>query len=77
MVMCINKVTDLPIYSYKNKLGGWNVVKNKDIRLPEKDGKIDFSFMENFISAIKKLAIKDVVKYSDAKISAIKQVVQE
>lgn len=23
MVMCINKVTDLPIYSYKNKLGGW------------------------------------------------------
>lgn len=29
MVMCINKVTDLPIYSYKNKLGGWNVVKDK------------------------------------------------
>ncbi len=27
MVMCINKFTDLPIYSYKNKLGGWNVVK--------------------------------------------------
>lgn len=43
MVMCINKVTDLPIYSYKNKLGGWNVVKNKNIRLPEKDGKIDFA----------------------------------
>ena len=42
MVMCINKVTDLPIYSYKNKLGGWNVVKGKYIRLPEKDGKIDF-----------------------------------
>lgn len=77
MVMCINKVTDLPIYSYKNKLGGWNVVKSKDIRLPEKDGKIDFAFMETFISAIKKLAIKDVVKYSDAKISATKQVVQE
>ena len=77
MVMCINKVTDLPIYSYKNKLGGWNVVKNKDIRLPEKDGKIDFAFMEAFISAIKKLAIKDVVKYSDAKISATKHVVRE
>jgi len=28
MVMCINKVTDLPIYSYKNKLGGWNIVKD-------------------------------------------------
>lgn len=33
-VSCINKVTDLPIYSYKNKLGGWNVVKNKLIQLP-------------------------------------------
>ena len=77
MVMCINKVTDLPIYSYKNKLGGWNVVKHKEIRLPEKDGKIDFAFMDTFISAIKKLAIKDVVKYSDAKIKATKEIVQK
>ena len=75
MVMCINKVTDLPIYSYKNKLGGWNVVKGKYIRLPEKDGKIDFAFMETFISAIKKIAIKDVVLYSDKKIAATKKVV--
>ena len=75
MVMCINKITDLPIYSYKNKLGGWNVVKGKYIRLPEKDGKIDFAFMETFISAIKKLAIKDVVLYSDQKIKATKSVV--
>lgn len=75
MVMCINKVTDLPIYSYKNKLGGWNVVKNKDIKLPEKDGKIDFALMETFISAIKKLAIKEVVLYSDRKITATKELV--
>lgn len=75
MVTCINKVTDLPIYSYKNKLGGWNVVKHKDIRLPEKNGKIDFAFMEAFISAMKKIAIKDVVEYSDAKINATKTVV--
>lgn len=75
MVMCINKVTDLPIYSYKNKLGGWNVVKHKDIRLPEKNGKIDFAFMEAFISAMKKIAIKDVADYSDAKINATKKVV--
>ena len=73
--MCINKVTDLPIYSYKNKLGGWNVVKEKYIRLPKKDGKIDFAFMETFISAIKKIAIKDVVLYSDQKIKATKSVV--
>lgn len=77
MVMCINKVTDLPIYSYKNKLGGWNVVKNKEIRVPEKDGKIDFELMEYFISAIKKIAIKDVVLYTDKKISATKSVVQK
>lgn len=75
MVMCINKVTDLPIYSYKNKLGGWNVVKHKDIRLPEKNGEIDFAFMEAFISAMKKIAIKDVVDYSDAKINATKEIV--
>ena len=74
MVMCINKITDLPIYSYKNKLGGWNVVKGKYIRLPEKDGKIDFAFMETFISAIKKLAIKDVALYSDQKIKTTKSV---
>lgn len=77
MVMCINKVTDLPIYSYKNKLGGWNVVKNKDIKLPEKDGKIDFAFMETFISAVKKLAIKEVVIYSDRKIAATKEVISK
>ena len=75
MVMCINKVTDLPIYSYKNKLGGWNVVKEKYIRLPEKDGKIDLAFMGTFISAVKKLAIKEVVLYSDQKIAATKKAV--
>ena len=63
MVMCINKVTDLPIYSYKNKLGGWNVVRNKKILLPVKSGKIDFEYMEKYITAIKKMVIKDVVEY--------------
>lgn len=77
MAMCINKVTDLPIYSYKNKLGGWNVVKTKEIRLPEKNGKIDFAFMDTFISAIKKLAIKEVVLYSDRKIAATKELVSK
>lgn len=75
MVMCINKVTDLPIYSYKNKLGGWNVVKNKNIQLPTKYGKIDFEFMDRFISAIQKLSIKDVVLYTERKIKMTKYVV--
>ena len=52
MVMCINKITDLPIYSYKNKLGGWNVVKNKPIMLPVKIEKIDFKFMDDFIAEL-------------------------
>lgn len=40
MVMCINKVTDLPIYSYKNKLGGWNVVKPKTSDCPKRMAKL-------------------------------------
>ncbi len=76
MVMCINKVTDLPIYSYKNKLGGWNVVKDKYILLPKTNGKIDLDFMNDFISAIIKIAIKDVVMYADRKIKATKDVVE-
>ena len=70
MVTCINKVTDLPIYSHKNKLGGWNVVKNKPILLPYANGEIDFNFMYTLISAIQKLTIKDVVHYSDQKLPA-------
>ena len=68
MVMCINKITDLPKYSYKTKLGGWNVVQKKYISLPVRDGKIDFEFMNTFIHAISKLNIKDVVRYADNKL---------
>lgn len=68
MVMCINKVTDLPIYSYKNKLGGWNVVKEKIIALPKRDGNINFEFIELFMSALKKLAIQNVVKYVNSRL---------
>ena len=75
-VSCINKVTDLPIYSYKNKLGGWNVVKNKLIQLPiDSSNKIDFEYMKVFTQAIKKLVIKDVVLYADEKIGATRQVI--
>lgn len=69
-VQCINKVTDLSIYSYKNKLGGWNVVKNKCIQLPIKNDKPDYKTMETFISAIKKLVIQDVIMYINNKIES-------
>lgn len=67
-VQCINKVTDLPIYSYKNKLGGWNVVKDKYIQLPIKNGEPDYTIMDLLVSAVKKLIIKDLVIYTDSKI---------
>lgn len=77
LVSCINKVTDLPIYSYKNKIGGWNVVKNKYIKLPvDSNGEIDFNYMENLTQAIKKLVIKDVVIYSDKKSKVTKDVLK-
>ncbi len=67
-VPCINKVTNLSIYSYKNKLGGWNVVQNKNIALPIKNNQPDYETMEILISAIKKLVIKDVVLYANEKL---------
>lgn len=77
-VPSINKVTDLPIYSYKNKLGGWNVVKDKLIKLPvNEQGKIHFDYMATLVQAIRKLAIKDVVLYADKQIEATKEVVQK
>ncbi|MDE3934330.1 hypothetical protein NUQ34_10345 [Glaesserella parasuis] len=68
-------MTDLKIYSYKNKLGGWNVVQNKYINYPIKNGEMDYGFMETLISAVQKLVIKDVVRYADIKIAATKQVI--
>lgn len=76
MVMCINKFTDLPIYSYKNKLGSWNVVKNMYVLLPIRENRIDFNFMELFINAIKKLTLKNVAEYSDNRINATKEVIK-
>ena len=48
-----------------------------DIMLPEKDGEPDYAYMAILVSAIQKLVIKDVVKYSDAKVEATKQVVRQ
>lgn len=70
-VQCINKVTDLPIYSYKNKLGGWNVVKDKYIQLPIKNGKPDYKIMEALISALQKQTIKNVVLYTEKRLKLI------
>lgn len=77
MVLCINKITDLPIYSYKNKLGGWNIVKDKYIQLPLRNGNIDLNYMELLIQSLKKIMIKDVVEYANKKIAKTKEEVEE
>lgn len=77
LVSSINQVTDLPIYSYKNKLGGWTVVKDKRISLPTLKGEIDYALMETLISAIQKMVIKDVVLYADREIEETKQVIEK
>lgn len=62
-------------YSYGKKLRSSQSLDSK-MKLPTKDGKIDFEFMETLISAIQKLVIKDVVKWADRKIELTKQVTQ-
>ncbi len=62
-VLCINKVTDLPVYSYKNKLGGWNVVQNKYIKLPVKNGSIDYDFMDSFIAELEAERLAELEAY--------------
>lgn len=68
-MQCINKVTDLPIYSYKKKLGRWDVVKEKYIQLIVKNGELDYETMEAFISALLKQVIKNVVLYTENKLA--------
>ena len=40
-----------------------------------KCGEPDYAAMQDFISAVQKLVIKDVVEYADKKIAATKEVV--
>ncbi|MCD8314108.1 MAG: restriction endonuclease subunit S, partial [Firmicutes bacterium] len=55
----------------------WKIAKDCVVSLPTKNNQIDLEFMQRFISAIQKLAIKDVVLYTDKKIAAAKKVVEE
>ena len=61
-------------YSYGKKLRS-SQSKGLKMLLPVKDCVIDFKFIDNFISAIQKLVIKEVVQYADSKIAATKEVV--
>ena len=52
-------------YFFFQQQGTWTKFKDLNIKLPiTTNGEIDFEFMNNFIKAIKKLVIKDVVLYN-------------
>ena len=52
-----------------------NLFNETTLLLPIKDGEIYYEFMENFIKAIEKLVIKDVVLWADKKIEKTKKVI--
>ena len=74
-------VATLHFLKYKFGYGNmcsWIKVKNEKIILPTNDsGEIDYEFMNDFIKAIKKLVIKDVVLWADKKIEATKNVINK
>ena len=45
------------------------------VRVPVKDNKLDYEFIETFITAIKKLVIKDVVIYNQERIKATAEII--
>lgn len=63
-------------YDYGTKFNR-DKIKTTKIQLPTINNQIDYTLMRTFISAIKKMVIKDVVLYADKKISATKTVVSE
>lgn len=63
LTMCINKVTDLPLYSYKQKLGGWNVVRDKRIAVPVCGDSLDFSLMESVVAELEARHVAELRAY--------------
>ncbi|MBB1063332.1 restriction endonuclease subunit S [Limosilactobacillus fastidiosus] len=63
-------------YSYSNMLT-WKKLKDDIISLPvDSNGNLDYSFMENYIKAMQKLTIKDVITYKDKVIGQTKEIIK-
>ncbi len=62
-------------YSWGNSISNAKI-KGDKVMLPVRDGAPDYGAMQDFISAVQKLVIKDVVKYADKKICATKKVLK-
>ena len=64
-----------PKYEWGDSISKTKIQKDM-IKLPVNDnGEIDFNFMETYISAIKKLTIKNVIDWRDKEIQTTKQVI--
>lgn len=63
-------------YSWGNSISNAKI-KGDKVMLPVRNGVPDYAAMQNFISAVQKLVIKDVVKYAEDKINATKKVVKK
>ena len=62
-------------FSYDNK-ATWKKVKLEDVLLPcSNDNVPDYLYMDAYISALKKLVIKDVVEWKDCELAAMRQAV--
>ena len=73
LAACIEK-TIRPIFNRDNK-ATWDRVRECEIQLPVKNNNnLDFEYMENYIKAIEKIVIADVVRYKDRQILVTKQV---
>ncbi len=73
LVTCIKKSLSHK-YSWGDSISN-KKIQNDKMMVPVKNGKIDYDVMNDLISAIQKLVIKDVVDYADNKIEKTKQVV--
>lgn len=62
------------IFSYDN-MGTWNKFKEMHIELPIINQDIDFDFIETFINAQQKLAIKSVIDWRDKEINISKKII--
>ena len=68
LTTCINKSLSHK-YSWGDSISNTKIKKDK-VSLPVKDGKPDYVTMENVISAIHKLVIKDVVLYVESMLTS-------
>ena len=74
LATCINKSLGHK-YSWGDSISN-KKIQNDRVALPVNNNQPDLSLMATLISAIQKLVIKDVVLFSERKITAYKQVVQ-